>query len=101
MTEDTIAWADLECPKCGQRQSRVVDSRGTKARGIRRRRECGLCGFRFTTREHIEAAYDVPSLDTVVRLMREAQRTIDAITRSETTKSAAHVGAIKSSEPAA
>jgi hypothetical protein len=29
----------------------VIDSRGTKARGIRRRRKCIECGHRFTTYE--------------------------------------------------
>ena len=32
----------------------VVDSRGCEGGGIRRRRECGKCGDRFTTYETLE-----------------------------------------------
>jgi transcriptional repressor NrdR len=45
----------MRCPECGQDEDRVVDSRphpGGEA--IRRRRECGACGARFTTFERIE-----------------------------------------------
>lgn len=43
----------MRCPDCGSDQTRVVDSRaGVDA--IRRRRECEVCGARFTTFERIE-----------------------------------------------
>src|SRR5215217_3758688 len=43
------------CPKCGNQEDKVVDSRLSKnGRSIRRRRECISCGFRFTTYEEIE-----------------------------------------------
>ena len=40
----------LKCPKCGYAQSYVIDSRSVDG-GIKRRRECGSCGARFTTYE--------------------------------------------------
>ena len=45
----------MRCPKCGQEDSKVVDSRPSEnASAIRRRRECTSCGFRFTTYERRE-----------------------------------------------
>jgi transcriptional repressor NrdR len=47
----------MRCPQCGDRESRVVDSRDLEDQAtIRRRRECAGCGARFTTYERIEAA---------------------------------------------
>ena len=47
----------MRCPQCGDRETRVVDSRDLDdAATIRRRRECGSCSMRFTTYERIEAA---------------------------------------------
>jgi transcriptional repressor NrdR len=47
----------MRCPQCGERDTRVVDSRDLDdAATIRRRRECNLCTTRFTTYERIEAA---------------------------------------------
>ncbi len=43
------------CPFCGYLEDRVVDSREAKAGdAVRRRRECGRCGRRFTTYERID-----------------------------------------------
>jgi len=42
----------MQCPHCGEADTRVVDTR-TASGGIRRRRECQVCGQRFTTYEHI------------------------------------------------
>ena len=39
----------MKCPKC-RGNTKVYDSRPTIA-GVRRRRECLKCGFRFTTFE--------------------------------------------------
>lgn len=45
----------MRCPKCRKDNDRVVDSRTAPDGGaIRRRRECLLCGARFTTYERIE-----------------------------------------------
>jgi len=47
----------MRCPQCSARDSRVVDSRDLDdAVTIRRRRECTVCGVRFTTYERVEAA---------------------------------------------
>ncbi|MEP7379142.1 MAG: transcriptional regulator NrdR [Chloroflexota bacterium] len=46
----------MRCPNCGERDTRVVDSRDIDDAAIRRRRECNLCATRFTTYERIESA---------------------------------------------
>jgi transcriptional repressor NrdR len=47
----------MRCPQCGERDTRVVDSRDLDdSVSVRRRRECSSCGTRFTTYERIEAA---------------------------------------------
>jgi transcriptional repressor NrdR len=47
----------MRCPHCGERETRVVDSRDLDdAATIRRRRECIACTTRFTTYERVEAA---------------------------------------------
>jgi transcriptional repressor NrdR len=43
----------VECPVCGGRNTKVVDSRESRD-GVRRRRVCNECGHRFTTRERID-----------------------------------------------
>ena len=45
----------MQCPYCGQPDSRVVDTRATSD-SIRRRRECQSCRKRFTTYEQISEA---------------------------------------------
>lgn len=45
----------MNCPFCGHRNDRVVDSRESKEGDvIRRRRQCGKCQRRFTTYERID-----------------------------------------------
>lgn len=45
----------MRCPVCVQADTRVVDSRSADDdTSIRRRRECGQCGHRFTTFERLE-----------------------------------------------
>lgn len=46
----------MRCPQCGERETRVIDSRDLDSATIRRRRECSACATRFTTYERIEAA---------------------------------------------
>ena len=42
----------MTCPKCGNPQSIVTNSRPTKRKpGVRRRRECCACKHRWTTME--------------------------------------------------
>ncbi len=43
----------MHCPYCGHDDSRVMDSRSVHD-GIRRRRQCLKCGFRFTTQERLQ-----------------------------------------------
>lgn len=45
----------MKCPYCGEIDSKVIDSRSTEEGvSIRRRRECLICGKRFTTYEKVE-----------------------------------------------
>ena len=45
----------MRCPYCSYATNRVIDSRlGREGTEIRRRRECGECGRRFTTRERVD-----------------------------------------------
>jgi len=45
----------MRCPFCKEPDSRVIDSRAAEeGTTIRRRRECGKCGRRFTTYEVVE-----------------------------------------------
>ncbi len=45
----------MRCPSCGQRESRVLDSRPVEEdSSIKRRRECVACGRRFTTYEVVD-----------------------------------------------
>jgi transcriptional repressor NrdR len=47
----------VRCPTCGERDTRVVDSRDLDdSATIRRRRECSACSARFTTYERVESA---------------------------------------------
>jgi transcriptional repressor NrdR len=57
VTTETEDHDSMRCPACGDRDTRVVDSRDLDdSATIRRRRECGACATRFTTYERIEAA---------------------------------------------
>ena len=43
----------MRCPRCGDIESKVIDSRSI-GDGIRRRRQCLVCNSRFTTYERIQ-----------------------------------------------
>lgn len=49
----------MTCPKCGsEKMSIVLDSRDKKSENaVRRRRECTVCGCRYTTYERVENIY--------------------------------------------
>lgn len=48
----------MKCPKCADMDSKVIDSRIIDdGRGIRRRRECEYCQYRFTTFEKVGITY--------------------------------------------
>jgi transcriptional repressor NrdR len=45
----------MRCPKCGNQDDKVIDSRASREGStIRRRRQCLKCSHRFTTYEEIE-----------------------------------------------
>ncbi|MBQ8741935.1 MAG: transcriptional repressor NrdR [Clostridia bacterium] len=44
----------MRCPVCSNEDSKVIDSRPTEGGSIRRRRECRVCKYRFTTYEIVE-----------------------------------------------
>ena len=44
----------MQCPYCNHKECKVIDSRHTGSKSIRRRRECDACKKRFTTYEKIE-----------------------------------------------
>ena len=45
----------MRCPNCDATDNRVVDTRTSRGgRAVRRRRECSVCGRRFTTYEYVE-----------------------------------------------
>jgi transcriptional repressor NrdR len=44
----------MKCPKCGEQDARVVDTRGAEGgASLRRRRQCVACEHRFTTLERV------------------------------------------------
>ena len=46
----------MKCPYCSDDNTRVIDSRPADDNSaIRRRRQCDVCGKRFTTYEKVEA----------------------------------------------
>lgn len=54
----------MRCPKCGNDDTRVVDSRTQdSSNAIKRRRECRACGYRFTTFERCEDPIEVCKSD--------------------------------------
>lgn len=54
----------MRCPKCGEGDTRVIDSRAQAAtNAIKRRRECCSCGYRFTTFERCEDPIEVLKSD--------------------------------------
>jgi transcriptional repressor NrdR len=45
----------MRCPECDAPENRVVDTRTSRrGRAVRRRRQCAVCGARFTTYEYVE-----------------------------------------------
>ena len=69
------------CPQCGVQESNVVDSRGTAAGPVYRRRECE-CGYRFTTRERSEDGM-IPVV-TLERMRSELAKVQAALAAIET-----------------
>jgi transcriptional regulator NrdR family protein len=69
----------IPCPRCGQALGSVTDTR--HGRGfIRRRRECGTCGFRASTRERLSESATRRGRFSMLRAWRkDAVRRIDAV----------------------
>lgn len=44
----------MKCPYCNAEDTKVIDSRPAENNSIRRRRQCEMCGKRYTTYEKIE-----------------------------------------------
>lgn len=58
----------MHCPRCKHDDTAVVDSRlAEEGRAVRRRRECGKCGHRFTT-------YERQELSTLIIMKRDGTR---------------------------
>lgn len=47
----------MKCPFCGAAETSVLESRSLDDGSIRRRRECGKCGKRFTTVEQVKKSF--------------------------------------------
>lgn len=47
----------MKCPFCGTIETSVLESRSLEDGSIRRRRECGKCGKRFTTIEQVKRSF--------------------------------------------
>lgn len=58
----------IPCPACGHGEAWIIDKRG-----VRRRRECGRCGARYTTMETLWNAPERP------RLAEASEAVFDAI----------------------
>ena len=55
----------MKCPSCHKEDSKVVDSRSIKGgESIRRRRECDVCNFRYTSYEYV--------LDNPVKVIKKS-----------------------------
>jgi transcriptional repressor NrdR len=81
----------VRCPVCGADDDKVVDSRPAPVGdAIRRRRECRVCGHRFTTFERIE----LPEL-----LVRKRSGTVSPFSRAKVLEGMSR--AAKSRVPAA
>ena len=78
MSTDGKTADGLRCPSCGASyvRQRVTDSRGRRAGGVRRRRECESCGSRYTTVETIIDAADLRSVGPWVEQHRERMRAL-------------------------
>ena len=67
----------MRCPYCNHPDSRVIDSRDAPE-GVRRRRECTMCGLRFTTYERVQTT----ALMVAKRDGRREEYNRDKLTRS-------------------
>ncbi len=66
------------CPRCGHPDSKVLDTR-TSGSGIRRRRQCLACGFRFTTHERVERKLPLVVKKDGRRVAYERDKVLDGL----------------------
>lgn len=57
----------MRCPYCKNQQSKVIDTSHDARGGVRRRRECEICGQRFST-------YERPILSTPLIIKQDGTR---------------------------
>ncbi len=73
----------MRCPFCQKEDSRVIDSRAADdGNAIRRRRECGGCGRRFTTYEIVEQVPLMVKKNDGRREQFQRQKLMDGLIRS-------------------
>ena len=72
----------MKCLYCECIESKVVDSRSTDDRTIRRRRECVSCGRRFTTYETIEVSPVLVVKNSGIREAFNAEKVRNGIIKS-------------------
>ena len=72
----------MKCLYCECVESKVVDSRSTDDRTIRRRRECVSCGRRFTTYETIEVSPVLVVKNSGIREAFNAEKVRNGIIKS-------------------
>jgi transcriptional repressor NrdR len=78
----------MRCPQCGERETRVVDSRDLDdSATIRRRRECAACAMRFTTYERVEAARLIVIKRDGVRQEFDRDRLVSGLRKALTRRS--------------
>ena len=78
-------WSEIPCPKCRHRQSDVIDSRGSQRYGIRRRRKCKGCGYRYSTAERVILDYADISLRDLEQMVRDLQQAVTRAGRAKPT----------------
>lgn len=71
----------MQCPKCSNQDSKVIESRDAN-NAVRRRRECLGCGYRFTTYERVERSMVVVVKSDGRRVLFDRQKLATAIHRS-------------------
>jgi transcriptional repressor NrdR len=80
MLEKETQWS---CPKCGERQVRVMDSRSYIHNRIRRRRKCLSCKHRFSTVElHVEDIEDFKIFESFYNLKRLDREIVKAVIKA-------------------
>jgi len=82
----------MQCPYCGQDKDRVVDSRASEGgRAVRRRRECEVCGRRFTTYERAEESIKLTVIKKDgTRVPYDRQKVLDGLQKACFKRPVAH-----------